>query len=696
MFDEIKIKNIYRTRKDDLENDFIIPLLKESKIYYRGTGFFNVQALINISKGLIPYIKKGGHIKIITSVQLDFEEIKLLANSFELASQKIQSELEKEIEQQLQNEDELLKMDLITNLLAAEIIQIKVAYLPEGGIYHEKVGYLEDECGNRVFFIGSNNETHSGTRKNSETVSVIKSWESEECDTEEQKKYFELLWNDEDNDIKVIDFPEAVRNELFAKYKTSPTYSDVINKIEESNKKAKEIPTEKKKLYPYQEKAIEEFCENSYCHFFEMATGTGKTFTAVRAIEAMSSIMNGKCLHVSIVVPQIDLQTQWKREFDNLDIKNYCFGGNATSKDWESDLYDSVIDYFNGERIVVTISTYDTFFSKVNDALKDHVLNKLLIVDEAHELSANQIAKLSDDFKFRLGLSATPERHSKDETERIINYFTKGNVETFKYTIDEAIKNKFLSNYEYHPIIVRLENSENEFIKYQKYTKQLAQLFSEKSRDVNKIQTVLNNRSLLIKKANAKIDEIRAMSSSDKYSFKNSVVYCGPGLDKESDESIIDSVTKALAFSGKYVVSQFTSNTSFRKEVLEEFENGFYDTLVAIKCFDQGVDVPKLDKIYIMSSDTTSRQTIQRRGRVLRICKDTGKEIAYIYDMVTLPPLGMENAAGSSKLVRSELKRVIEYGRLATNKLDVDKLVNKMNDDYGIEEDVNDADETGI
>ena len=112
------------------------------------------------------------------------------------------------------------------------------------------------------------------------------------------------------------------------------------------------------------------------------------------------------------------------------------------------------------------------------------------------------------------------------------------------------------------------------------------------------------------------------------FDFKNSVVYCGHGKDYETDDSIIDSVTRILAVDGKYTVSQFTSKTINRAQVLDEFENENYGTLVAIKCFDEGVDVPKLDKIYIMASDALKRQTIQRRGRVLRTCAEAGKKVA--------------------------------------------------------------------
>lgn len=692
MFESIKIKSIYRTKKDDFDEDFIIPLLKDCKIYYRGTGYFNIQGLIDISKGLIPYIRNGGNLKLLTSVELAFDEINLLDNSKKVALNTISSKLEKKIEEQLNEEPEILYMDLITNLIAANRIEIKIAYLPNGGLYHEKIGYMEDFENNKVCFIGSNNETHAGKKKNAETISIIKSWDGGETDTQEQKIYFEQLWNNQDIEIEVVDFPTAAKNKLFSIYRKSSSFEDSIKRIEEYYSRLKSLSS-KKGLYPYQEKAIDEFCSNTYCHFYEMATGTGKTFTAVKSVERMSKDMNGKSLYVIVVVPQIDLQEQWNRAFEEIGIKSHLFGGNSTNKDWENELSISMIDYFNEEKIVVSICVYDTFFSKVNKELEEYYrVNKLLIVDEAHELSKNQINLLSENYKFRLGLSATPERHNENETQKIINYFTRGEVETYKYTIDEAIENNFLSRYEYYPIKVNLDDKE--FERYQKYTLQLVQLLDAEERDEDKIQEILNNRSVIVKKAQNKTILLQNMAANPKYNFKNSVVYCGQGKDIETEESIIDSVTIALKNLGKYRVSQFTSKTIDRTAVLKEFENGYYDTLVAIKCFDQGVDVPKLDKIYIMASDTLARQTIQRRGRVLRKCKETGKTLAYIYDFVCLPPEDANDSKAASSLVAKELKRVKEYGRLAENKDDVDNFMEHLISEFGITEGSYDEEET--
>jgi superfamily II DNA or RNA helicase len=225
---------------------------------------------------------------------------------------------------------------------------------------------------------------------------------------------------------------------------------------------------------------------------------------------------------------------------------------------------------------------------------------------------------------------------------------------------------------------VHLTEDEND--KFLKKSKLLAQELSKDDPDEEVIDKLRRERSLILKQASNKIIKLRELVDGG-YNFVNSVVYCGQGKDAEGD-SIIDTVTKIL-YDGKLVVSQFTSNTQDRKKVLFEFEHGYFDTLVAIRCFDEGVDVPKLDKIYIMASDSALRQTVQRRGRVLRKCKESGKTIAYIYDMIVLPAL--ENGTyGCEGLLKIELSRGREYNRLALNKEDNEKLFSEIENNYHI------------
>lgn len=677
MFESLNIKRCYRSKKDNLDYDFFVPLLKYSVIYYRGVGYFSLKNLLNLSAGIIPYVKRGGIIKIITSVELSEEDIDLIKKGEEIAKNTIQNRLLREIHEEIE-QSQKINLDLLTNLIAASIIQIRIAYIPDGGIYHEKVGYMEDEQGNCIWFNGSNNETYSGIKRNSESFMTLMSWKGDTEDIKEQKAYFENLWAGYDTDVTTYDFPEAAKLELLREYKESSSVSEAISKNEENN-----VPQEEKRgLYEYQEDAIEEFFSNGGVHFYEMATGTGKTFTAIKTIKAITERNIEKNLLVVIIVPQNDLQEQWRRELKKEDLDCFLFGGNSTNKDVDEEFNRAIIAYRLGSSLTIAVSTYDTYFSKLHNKLEKQKICKMFVVDEAHELSANQIAKLSVNYKYRLGLSATPQRHDKNETEQIISYFTQGKNKTFEYTIDQAIEKGFLSRYEYYPIYVIM--GEENFEKYCSFTKLLNALRNQEEKDQEKITDVLNKRSLIVKKEDNKIIKLREMVSSKKYEFKNSVVYCGLGNSIETDEKIIDQVSIALYELGNYSVSHFTSKTEDRVRVLHEFENGYYDTLVAIKCFDQGVDVPKLDKIYIMASDSLKRQTIQRRGRVLRKCIESGKKLAYIYDMVLLPPNG-DYGNGATALVRNELKRVEEYERLAENKDEIETQIQELIEEYRVD-----------
>lgn len=693
MFEKLLIKRCYRSKKDNLEEDFFIPLLKESVVYDRGTGYFSLNALSSLSKGVIPFVKKGGTIRIVTSVELSEEDVYVIRQGEEKAKDLIKEKLIEEINKKV-SEQEYVDLDLITNLIAANILQIKIAYLPNGGKYHEKIGYFEDKDGNSIWFNGSTNETYNGLKKNVESLMVLKSWQGDEEEIDSEKTYFTKLWEGEDTDIEVIPFPEVAKENILKLYKRSSCYNDAILNIENETHQ-KEFEGENsdriKKLYPYQEKAISEFISNGYHHFYEMATGTGKTYTAIKTIKRLVEDKLIPNLYVVVVVPQVDLQEQWKVEFEEEGIDCYLFGGNSSNKDLEDEFARSIINCRIGKDLTVVICVSDTYFSKLYNKIEKQEINKMLLIDEAHELNNNQMDKLSNTFVAKLGLSATPERHDKNETNRIISFFTDGSMDTYKYTIEDAINNEFLSRYEYYPIPVHM--TESEFEKYSNYTKQLVVLLNAREKDTEKIQKISNNRSIVVKKAVNKIEKLKEMIKSNKYSFRNAVVYCGQGKDIDTEENIIDLVTKTLYDEGNYTVSQFTSKTKDRIAVLREFERGYYDTLVAIKCFDQGVDVPKLDKIFIMASDSLRRQTIQRRGRVLRKCKETGKNIAYIFDMVMLPPVGIFNEIGVSSLVANELKRVNEYACLAENISNVEIFIDELINDYNIEEATADEEE---
>ncbi len=670
MLNRLNLKPIYRTHKDSIDKDFYVPCFKESVELYRAVGFFSLNSLTLSIEGLISFVGKNGKINIICNPDLSKSDVELIDACINIDEDTVVDSLLRSLLGSHVSENELKKLDVVCNMIAEGKLSIKVAYQPLG-IFHEKFGIFIDEYKNMIYYNGSLNETTSAFLLNHESITVNCSWRNEEvCQfINDELHYFNNLWEGKEDTVVVIDFPEAVKNQLLSCYKKSVSLDDAIDAYIKSKNGYK-----KKELYPYQEKAINQFCENGYHHFYEMATGTGKTFTSVKTIKRLEKEYKEK-MFVVICVPQIDLQVQWESALreEGYD-KIYLFGGTGSS--FEKTIAEATIAYYTDDVNIVCVAVYDTFFAKMYIEIQK-ITPLFVIVDEAHNLTSGNLSILQKlNPQYKLGLSATIQRFGEGESQAISNFFTPGNP--FYYGIEDAIKNDFLSKYEYHPIYVRLSEGEND--KFQYKSKLLAQELNKKEPDKEIIDKLRRERSLIIKQASGKMDKLRELTEKG-YNFVNSVVYCGQGKDDEGS-NIIDAATKILYDNG-LVVSQFTSKTQNRKRVLYEFEQGYYDTLAAIKCFDEGVDVPKLDKIYIMASDSALRQTVQRRGRVLRKCKESGKTIAYIYDMVVLPAIEA-GTYGSEGLLKIELSRAKEYNRLALNKDTNDIQFSELENTYHI------------
>lgn len=672
MLDRIKYKQIYRTHKDSIDQDFYVPCFCESIRLDRAAGYFSLHSLALSIDGLIRFVRNEGKINIICSPDLSQEDAELIDACVSLDENHITKSLLESIVGAKLSDEEISQLDIICNMLVEGKLMIKIAFQPLG-IFHEKFGIFTDRNNNKVYFNGSLNETKRAFVFNQESIRVNCSWLSEQDKVliSSEQEYFESLWEDKEQSIVVIDFPQAVENELLNFYKRSETLKEAID-----NYITNHIVKNKKTLFSYQEEAIAQFCENEYQHFYEMATGTGKTFTAIKTIQRLKKERPEKKF-VVICVPQIDLQEQWNNSLQEEGYcNNYLFGGHGSS--FDRTIAEAVIAFHTREDDVICIAVYDTFFSKMIHELQK-ISPLFIIVDEAHNLTSGNLSLLKKiNPEYKLGLSATIQRFVENESQAITEFFTPD--KTFYYGIEDAIENDFLSKYEYHPIFVRLTEDETE--KFQIKTKSLATEMNKDEKDQNKdkIDMLRRERSLILKQASEKIIKLKELTKSG-YEFINSVVYCGQGKDGEGD-SIIDTVTKTLYESG-LVVSQFTSKSVERKKILYEFEHGYFDTLAAIRCFDEGVDVPKLDKIYIMASDSSLRQTVQRRGRVLRKCKESGKTIAYIYDMVVLPAIEA-GTYGFDGLLNIELSRAREYNRLAINKDNNESLFCDIEKSYHI------------
>ena len=672
MLTNIKYSFEYCTLDCDVDSEFYIPSYKESVKLDRGVGYFSLRSLILDIEGIIPFIENGGRIRLICNPELQPSDVAVIDIGTSLSPDDINKILIREVTKEYNFSDsDLDALDIICNMIAEKRLVIRIAYMPIG-IYHEKNGIFEDAEGNKVYFTGSQNETQSAKRHNYEQIEVHTSWEGGSKRIQAREEKFEALWNNDRGErINVIDFPEAVEAKLFTSYRKSEKLDIAVKKY----KHKKNNPAPKgKQLYKYQEDAINEFVNNGYRHFYEMATGTGKTFTSIRTITRV--LQDKGKVFVAICVPQVDLQEQWEEALIEEGYTNLYFAGGVASKRSSQSFNEGIISYMIDDDSVICIAVYDTFFDKVYDKLSN-IDQLFIIVDEAHNLNPAQVKKLPKNATYRLGLSATAERYVQHETKLFLNYFTNDEIQPFYYGIESAIEKGFLSHYIYEPIFVHF--TDERFDVYKKKSQLIASLQNQPVRDEEAISRHCRERGLLIKQEPNKLDKLQELTRH--YNFKNSVVYCGQG--KDGEDNLIDRASRILYEAG-YRTHHYTSKTEDRTAVKKLFTENYFDTLVAIRCLDEGVDIPKLDKIYIMSSETSMRQTVQRRGRVLRICKNTGKDIAYIYDMVLLPPKGVFDGGGIKSLIVSEFTRVHEYNRLADNKLDNETIINDIFELYNI------------
>ena len=179
------------------------------------------------------------------------------------------------------------------------------------------------------------------------------------------------------------------------------------------------------------------------------------------------------------------------------------------------------------------------------------------------------------------------------------------------------------------------------------------------------------------------------------------LIYCGATTIKEGDvEDLsfgtrqIDIVTNLLGNKMQMRVGRFTSQETAqeRAQIKKEFAKGdMLQALVAIKCLDEGVNIPSIKTAFILASSTNPKEYIQRRGRVLR--KFPGKEYAIIFDFITLPfsadTIGSHSpdvVSSSKGLVKRELIRMLDFAEISENPSETYNLIYELKHGFGIME----------
>ena len=702
MLRDLTFKGVYKSDKDHILNEFYFPALSVATRYDRAVGYFSASTLSLAGQALSVFVKRGGEIRLVLGAFSEREDLEAVKQGYK--EKEISEKIGSVLLSMISNvSDELFqnRFETLAWLVAYGRLEVKVALRPHG-MYHDKVGIISDEAGDKVVFAGSANEsTHALLpTHNYESINVFRTWMPEHAEFYEPHiESFDRLWSNQSPSTAVIDVPTAVRDKLISvarsmDYTPDPELEAAIaarisSKSAEPDDGIPGKPREPTTIdgQPFQMRvhqiaALDAWrAKGDFQGTLDLATGAGKTITAIHAIIKLSEAIDR--LTCVIAAPYQNLADQWVDILSTFNI--YPVKCYVSRLQWEEKLRNTVHELAMGSRsfaaIVVVNRTLQT--PEFQECLSKIKGNRLFwIGDECHHHTSKAYeGYLPTHARYRLGLSATPEHYlDEDRNERLNEFY--GDIVS-RYTLSQAIKDKVLTPYRYFPHIVEFTQEEAE--EFVDLSEQIGRIFAREAGTPNdmspQLTALLMRRARLVGSAANKLPSLRA-AISDQTPTRHTLFYCGDGT-VESDEGAdaerenlergkrqVEAISTML-HSMSWNVSRFTSRESRkdRDNILENFRLGVIDAMVAIRCLDEGIDVPACSTAYILASSRDPRQFVQRRGRILR--RSPGKELAVIHDFLVVLPHDFDlESEYAERLIRSELVRVAEFSSLSENRSD--------------------------
>lgn len=715
-FRDIDLKPEYRSRFDNVIHDFYIPVLKKAITYKRAVGFFSSSALLSLTAGICGLIENGGSIQLIASPHLSPEDIEAINDGIRRRDEVIKDALLRELRDP-KGKFEEARLNLLSNLIAAGRLEIKIAFLEDDntiGMFHEKLGLMYDNEGNIIAFSGSMNESANAFTSNYEAIDVFASWTQDSERVYIKQAAFNALWEDYEPSIKVMNFPD-VEEEILRRYRVN---NRIDTQLDNNSSGVGDMLIDEKQaslgpsipatvhMRPYQVDAIKEWANRNYVGIFDMATGTGKTYTALAAITRLYADKQQN-LAVIIICPYQHLVEQWKEDIVAFGMKPIICYSASSQRNWRERLKNAVTSFNLGvQNHFCMVSTNATFsIDYVQDLIKKLNGNVVLVIDEAHNFGAENLSKtLLSNIPYRLALSATIDRHGDLEgTQKLYDYFGEKCIE---YSLKDAIDNDMLTPYYYHPVPVSL--NEEELNDYLDLTNKIKNNIHVDKNGIVKlndyVKMLLIKRARIVAGAKEKIGILRHLMED--YQNDNQIlVYCGAttmhDVDYQEGKPPIDEARQIDIVAGMLGndlgmrVTKFTSEEKAdeRERIKVDFAEGTHlQALVAIRCLDEGVNIPSIRTAFIMASSTNPKEYIQRRGRVLR--KYPGKKHAEIFDFITLPiPIDdvdnydLEVIESVKSLAKREIKRMKDFASIAENPFDSDSLITVIQRNFDIDVD---------
>lgn len=700
MLSDCSFLHSYSTGFDE-PKEFFTEALVESKYFDLGLGFFSSSGIRSLSYGFAIFIANGGRMRVVINDILSPED----KAAIEKGQRNLVGQYEdriitdiKKLSSVLSKEDDQF-FRCLSYLISIKRLEFVATLSTKGGLAHDKYGIFTDAKGNKVAFIGSANFSQSAFELNGETITVFNSGEDDKRISEYQS-LFNVSWEEDTAHLIHIpiervqaviceEFPALNSKELLKKGtelrtvnagKSTPFSERLCNKLEFKEMEPRFPFSEERQI---QIDAYDAWLKNDRKGIFAMATGSGKTVTALNCV--LKQYHEYGYYKAIVVVPTQALAIQWEKEATAFNFQNII--STHTEKDWKNVIFRyTTRSLLDQKKNIILVTTYATFNRKdIQAFLKSTkgINSFIYIADEAHNLgSKSSLRKMPHCIDFRIGLSATPERIYDDiGSSKIYDFFNSQPPKyTYRFTMKQAIDSDILCHYDYYPVFVTLTETEME--QYRIVTSQLRKFIDAKTGKYKpEAETLLLKRKRIIHKAENKKTAILNLLEDlkEKKSLNYTFVFVPEGYEPDYSEADSFDIDKedihlineyAQMFKDqKYSYHKYISGLDDAPGILDSFAKGDIQILLSMKCLDEGVDVPRAENAIFCSSTGNPRQFVQRRGRVLRKHKD--KEKATIWDLIVLPPNVEDGSSLEKGLFTGEVKRILNFATLADNKIEV-------------------------
>ena len=679
------IRPLYILPKEPVAEEVLIPGFKSATQVSCMMGFFSSEILVSLAPGLAAFINTSDEsLRLIISPILSVEDQTAIKEGLTSPEDIAAAALKDIVVTEGLLEQHTLKC--LSWLLRTGRVEIKIA-LMRNALFHPKV-WIFRERDDVIAAHGSSNMTYAGIQKNIEQVSISKSWESENQSytTEKFCEQFRGLWANQDVDCTVVSMPQAIKENLLKTYysDTPPTEEDfhtlhkqTIDVMEEasttynsgrSTRPSFAIPSYLRYEdgdFEHQGRAIKAWCEAGYHGILEMATGSGKTITAMICAHRLYEAE--KPLLIVVAAPYIPLIQQWCEEISPFGLKavNLTEANGANGRAAELSKLKRRLRFGSSDVEIVVVTHRTLCNSDFKTELETFECKTLLIADEVHNLgSEGFITDTPDFFDYRLGLSATPIRQYDEEgTEQLFSFF--GPI-VFQFTLEEAI-GRCLVEYEYyvHPV----ELTDDEMEEWYALTEKIGKNAWRQEGDPNDeyLMKLLRDRRALLENAENKIAALEEVLTQREYlkKLRYTLIYASDKAPQQLKDVNVLLNKHGILF--HQLTHKETPDRKKTAQIIQSFQEGTLQALTAKRVLDEGVNIPQIEKAFILASTTVERQWVQRRGRLLRTCRETGKTHSEIHDFIALPP-DLDNIDDAARtVIESELKRIQAFAYLAKN-----------------------------